>query len=60
MHEGLIIVNKPQKITTKPKIMFCNRPAQKLADLCIKSPDKATDDIFTTPTFVPVKMKEKG
>ena len=55
MHEGLIVVNKPKKLTTKRKIMFCNRPAQKLTDLYIKSHKKA--DIFTTPTFVPINMK---
>ena len=55
MHEGLIVVNKPKLMTSMRKIMFCNRPAQKLADQYIKSPEKA--DIFTTPTFLPVNMK---
>ena len=55
MHEGLIVVNKPKQLTTKRKVMFCNRPAQKLTDSYIKSHKKA--DIFTTQTFVPINMK---
>ena len=57
MHEGLIVVNKPKQMTSVRKIMFCNRPAQKLANQFIKSSDKA--DIFSTPTFLPVNMKGK-
>ena len=57
MHEGLIVVNKPKVMTSLRKIMFCNRPAQKLADEYIKSPERA--DIFTTPSFLPVNMKGK-
>ena len=42
MHEGLIIVNKPEESRpTTQEVMFCNRPAYRLATQFTKESDSS-------------------
>ena len=55
MHEGVIIVNKPKQMTGKRKIVFSNKPAQKLTDYYIVSNEESLD-ILSVPTFSAVNV----